>query len=228
MDNDRREHVAPAACTLDHIVVIAPTLRSGVEWVRDALGVAPQPGGAHREMGTHNCLLRLGESAYLEVIAVDADAPAPDRPRWFGLDRLALDDAPRLAAWVARTADIRAAHSVCGEPLGGIERMSRGDLSWLITIPEDGSLPQAGAAPMLIEWATGTPHPATRLDDSRHELLQLQVFHAQPDRIAAVLDSIGFEGAVRMHPSPPDAPPCLLARIRTPNGIRVLGNALSG
>ncbi|WP_393939598.1 VOC family protein [Piscinibacter sakaiensis] len=60
-------------------------------------GCAPEGGGAHPHMGTHNRLLRLGDHCYLEVIAIDPAAPPPARARWFGLDRLAPDAAPRLA-----------------------------------------------------------------------------------------------------------------------------------
>jgi hypothetical protein len=73
-------------CTIDHLTVTAPTLESGAEYVRRALGVTPGPGGQHPRMGTHNLLLRLGESAFLEVIAPEPGSCRPDRPRWFGLD----------------------------------------------------------------------------------------------------------------------------------------------
>ena len=57
-------------------------------------------------MGTHNRLASLGPTEFLEVIAVDPDAPLPERPRWFGLDR--FDDAPRLGTWMLATPDIEA------------------------------------------------------------------------------------------------------------------------
>ena len=71
---------------LDHIAVIAPSLAAGIAYVHDVLGVEPPKGGAHPQMGTHNHLLRLGEDVFLEVIAVDPDAPQPAHRRWFGLD----------------------------------------------------------------------------------------------------------------------------------------------
>ena len=117
--------------TLDHIVVAAPTLKSGVEWVRDTLDATPEYGGMHPRMGTHNCLLNLGGQTYLEVIAPDPNAPDPGRPRWFELDSLNRDSPPRLAAWVARSTDIKAAVAAASEPLGVIEPMSRGKLNWL-------------------------------------------------------------------------------------------------
>ena len=66
---------------LDHIAVVAPDLAAGVAWVRDVLGVEPPRGGKHPQMGTHNCICcALGEDVFLEVIAVDPDAPKPAAP----------------------------------------------------------------------------------------------------------------------------------------------------
>ena len=157
----------PPATRLDHLVVVAPTLDAGAAWVRSALGADTRPGGRHDRMGTHNLLLRLGPDNYLEVIAVDPAAPPPGRPRWFGLDDLAPDTAPRLAAWVARADDLDAAVAASPEPLGPVEPMTRGDLSWRLTIPPDGSVPLGGARPLLIRWAartrpTGSPTTASR------------------------------------------------------------------
>jgi hypothetical protein len=209
-------------CELDHIVVTAPDLEIGAEWVRDLLGATPEPGGAHPAMGTHNRLLRLGDKAYLEVIAPNPAAPPPQRPRWFELDRVERDSPPRLAAWVARTPDIRSAADACSEPLGKVEPMSRGELEWLITIPQGGSLPLGGVAPMLIEWQTRV-HPAARLRESGCALLELEGFHPEPERAVRLLRSIGLEGAVRVSALPAGSRPHLLARVRTPGGVRELG-----
>ncbi|MGH6623755.1 MAG: VOC family protein, partial [Burkholderiaceae bacterium] len=88
---------------LDHLIVACSDLATGVSWVAERLGVEPQPGGRHEAMGTHNALLRLGARCYLEVIAIDPEAAAPARPRWFGLDdettRTALARSPALLTW---------------------------------------------------------------------------------------------------------------------------------
>jgi len=206
---------------LDHIAVAAPDLATGADFVERALGVRPQPGGAHPRMGTHNLLLRLGASTYLEVIAPDPAAPRPPRPRWFELDRLAPDAPPRLATWIARTDDIVAARAACGPRHGQIEPMTRGALSWRITIPADGSLPQGGAAPTLIQW-DAEPHPASRLDDLGCNLHLLEVFHADPAGLRAMLDAVSFAGPVEVHGLPAGAAPYLRAHIRTPQGLRAL------
>jgi Glyoxalase-like domain len=68
------------ACELDHPVITAPTLTAGTAWVESTLGVTPQPGGKHQRMATHNALLSLGDSTYLEVIAPDPAASRPEQP----------------------------------------------------------------------------------------------------------------------------------------------------
>lgn len=214
----------PHGCELDHIVVTAPTLRAGVEWVRERLGATAELGGAHVGMGTHNCLLKLGDAVYLEVLAPDPNAPQPARPRWFSLDRLAQDAPPRLTAWVASTGDLRAAVRASPERLGNVEPMRRGALDWLITIPEDGSLPLGGAAPILIEWLA-PPHPASRLRESGCMLVRLEIASAEAGRVERLLDAIGFTGEVQIRPVEAGARPLLLAHVRTASGIVRLGDS---
>jgi len=207
--------------TLDHLVVTAPNLKSGVQWVRDALGVTPELGGKHPRMGTHNCLLRLGEQTYLEVISPDPNAPDPGRPRWFALDQVKPGDSARLAAWVARTGDIVQAAAAAGESLGTVEPMERGDLNWLITVPDDGLLALGGVAPILIEWRT-PKHPAAGLRESGCELLQLDLYHPQPERVERVLQTIGTDGRKLRLQSSGGRAPRLVATVRTPGGIKTL------
>jgi hypothetical protein len=204
---------------IDHLVVTAPSLDAGAAYVRNALGVSPRPGGEHARMGTHNMLLRLGESTYLEVIAANPAAPRPTRPRWFALDALAADAKPSLATWVARTGDIRAGNEAAAEQLGGVESMSRGALEWLITVPADGSLPLDGVAPALIEWHTDA-HPASHLDDYGLSLKKLELFHPDPERVAHLLKSLAIDGPVVVQKSAVAAR--LVAHIDTPQGTRVL------
>lgn len=209
---------------LDHIVVVARNLAEGVEFVRRALGVAPQTGGEHTSMGTHNCLLRLGDKTYLEVIAINPGAPRPARSRWFGLDGLPADHTPRLAAWVARTGDI-AATAAASPIVGKVTPMSRGSLSWHITIRDDGNAPMQGVAPSLIQWPSGI-HPADKMPDSGCTLIALEGHHDDAAEVSSVLKSIGFDGAFRVLPHSGDTPH-LLAHIRTPAGMRRLSTALS-
>ena len=185
--------------------MVAPDLESGSSFIKDILGVEPGPGGEHAKMGTHNRLLRLGDDVYLEVIAVNPAAPPPGRPRWFGMDR--APERPYLATWVARS-DAIDSFPLLGDP----EAMSRGDLSWRLTVTRDGSLPCGGVAPALIQWPGR--NPAQRMAEQGCSLVELEGFHPEPERIRSVLDAIGFQGMFSVKKGPPS----LVAHIRTAHG----------
>jgi hypothetical protein len=203
---------------LDHFAIAATDLASGTAWLEARLGVALAPGGTHPRMGTHNRVLRLGDGLYLELIAIDPDVPQPGRPRWFGLDEPALAarlvERPRLVAWVAATDDLDAATVASPFPLGPVHEMTRGDLVWRITIPDDGRSVEGGAVPTLIEWPPGV-HPTNRMPDAGCTLEQLTIHHPEPARIRAGLDAIGLvDLSVRVV----EGVPSLAASITTPTG----------
>jgi len=210
-------------CFMDHLTVTASSLQAGVEYVRRALGVTAEPGGAHPRMGTHNCLLKLGDRLFLEIIAVDPAARHPGRARWFQLDRPDPSRPVRLAAWVARTDNIRVAASASPVPLGPVEPISRGGLHWSITVPEDGALPLEGIVPALIEWPDGV-HPAAALADRGCHIDRLEGFHPDPALVNRVLAAIGYEGEFHVFPTAPGQPSSLVAHVRTPAGMRRLGS----
>ena len=185
------------ASEIDHLVVTASSLEAGVAFVEAELGCRMQPGGQHPQMGTHNRLLRLGTNVYLEVLAIDPTAAAPERARWFGLDQLTAADAPRLSAWVMRTQSIHELAARCPEPLGAVELMRRGELEWWITIPPDGRCVMGGAMPPLIEWRTKSP-PATRLPESGIELLELELRHHETAQLQKWFEIAGFQGSIRL------------------------------
>jgi hypothetical protein len=184
---------------VDHLVIVADTLEQGSQWCERTFGVAPVAGGHHALMGTHNRLLAIaGErfpNVYLEVIAIDRDAPAPDRPRWFGMDDPALQaavrEAPRLVHAVARTTMIEMVRwglINCGlnpgVPIAAERDTPAGLLKWRITLRDDGRTECAGALPTLIEWQG--PHPCDRLPASSVTLRELTL-RGVPTQAADVL-----------------------------------------
>lgn len=209
-------------CEIDHLTVTAPDLAIGAAYVERTLGVALQPGGEHPRMGTHNLLLKLGDALFLEVIAVNPATARPPRPRWFALDELRADAAPRLVHWVARTHAMQSAPAEYLEHAGAIETMTRGDLRWLITIPSDGALPMGGAVPALIEWQTPV-HPAARLHDKGCTLRGFEIHTAEPRRVGALLDSLALGAAVTLVPLPAGEATRLIAHVDTPAGLRSIG-----
>lgn len=180
---------------LDHLVVASRTLEEGAAWLEARLGVAPVAGGKHAAMGTHNRLLSLGPDAYLEIIAIDSDAPPPSRPRWFSLDEPAmrgrLARAPGLAHWVVRTDDLGAIRAALGDCVGEVLDLERGDYRWRIGVPADGSLPEGGAFPTFIQWL-GDRHPVAALPDAGCRLEWLAIRSPRAEAIEAELDALGM------------------------------------
>lgn len=184
---------------LDHIVIAAPSVAEGVAYVRDLTGIDMPAGGEHPQMGTHNHLVRLGTDEFLEVIAVNPDAPVPARPRWFGLD--APVPKPRLAHWVVRCTDMAASRPHLPDCLGPAIHLTRGALGWLLTVPEDGSLPMDGAMPSLLEWQS-EPLPPTRMAGAGAELRSLTVSHPQAEDIEGSLRNSLCDGRIRFETGP--------------------------
>jgi hypothetical protein len=205
---------------LDHIVFAAESLEAGREWMEDRLGVCAQGGGAHPGRGTHNALWRLGE-AYLELLAPDPDAPAPDGPRLFGVDgpgmRTLLAAGPRLIAWVAAADDLDAALAAAPFPIGAPTAMSRGRLHWRLTVGEGGRPPLGGLGPALIEWPKGA-HPVAMMSDPGLRLRRFSARSPDPDALRTGLAAIGADGLVEVEPTP--GAPRLACEIETRTGRR--------
>jgi hypothetical protein len=195
---------------LDHIVIVATTLEQGVFWTEQKLGVKLQTGGKHSMFGTHNALLRLDEKVYLEVLAIDPDAPTPTRARWFGMDYFSGE--PKLIHWVARSQNLEPQVQMFPE-LGRIISASRGDLHWQITVPDDGHLNSNGLIPTLIRWQG--IHPTTILESRDCKLIRLSALHPEPEHLKRTLEQLGILAALEVSYAPT---PQLIAIIQTPQG----------
>jgi hypothetical protein len=194
--------------TLDHLAVTCADLGAGTAWVEQRLGQPTEPGGQHALFATHNRLIRLGDGAYLEVIAPDTDAPPPARPRWFALDRAGP---PVLGNWIVRSDSLTGLPPDAGEVLS----LSRGALHWQIAVPSDGSLPWRGGFPTVIAWGDGVPHPSTRLPDRGLRLVALDILHPDADLLHGLMAERLPDPRVTFVPA---AAPSLRARIATPGG----------
>ena len=208
---------------LDHITVIAPDLAEGVAHVRACLDLDVPFGQRHGYMGTHNHLLQLGGSVYLEIVALDPEGRDPGRSRWFGLDdqksvRRAWDEGRRLRGWVARADGIDAVLAGPEALFGRKIALPPVDSSFDFAIPDDGSLPFGGAMPSLID-RRGKPRSMAAIADLGARLRSLVLAHPEPDTIATLSGELAI-----------DRPPAIVqgsalryrAEIETPTGIKEL------
>jgi len=216
---------------IDHLIVAADTLAQGVAWCESTLGVTPGPGGRHALMSTHNRLLKIATEAfpdaYLEIIAIDPEAPPPGRARWFGLDTPALQQrlrslGPQLIHAVARSTmlDMHRWGLITvgqrpGDPVAASRDTPEGRLEWQILLRDDGGFDCAGALPTLLQWKGR--HPAQAMPDSGVTLRALAL-NGVPDRARDVLRLRGVAVSA-------GAGPALRATLATPLGDVTLESA---
>jgi hypothetical protein len=195
--------------TLDHIAIGTTDLATGTRDIATALGVPLQKGGKHAHYGTHNTLLNLGD-IYLEVIAKDPSA-LPKRPTWFNLDHFTGPTRP--ANWICRTDDFSEALPETGPPV----QLSRDDIRWELTVPDDGSLPFDGAYPSLLKWGDGITSPARALPDQGCRLITWTIIHPDAESIAQQVPLSDPRIHFQIGQSP-----AFRALLHTPNGPVVL------
>ena len=211
---------------LDHIVVVAAVLEEGVAFCEKTLGVKMIKGGEHARVETHNYLLNLDESIYLEVIAINPAARTVDWPRWFGMDlpeaRRRAEKGPYLATFVARTTDIVAAAKALPS-LGPVRDMQRGDFQWQITIPDDGGMVEGGTVPTMIQWPAGV-HPTWNMPLSGCRLERLEIAHPDTAHLRTLWSTIGLQPRRKLtiRDAEYDEAPRISAVFATPNGMRTI------
>lgn len=192
----------------DHGVFAVQDLSVGQEYWQDKFGFQLPVGGQHPRMGTHNLLTATGQNQFLEMIAIDPQAPAPSQPRWFNLDdsiQHQRSAVPSPLTWVVATDDIAQAVEAAkqaGFPVGNIIEMTRGDLRWLITVRPDGKLVENGCFPILIEWPRGLAHPAGQMTDCQIRYQVIRLCHPQPERLRQGLKAIGADQMVEILSAP--------------------------
>jgi hypothetical protein len=182
---------------LDHLVVAVPDVAAAQRAVADALGVSPEIGGSHPDIGTCNALLSLGGDQYLELIGPDPKAVTPGElaRRVASLESaeiwgfaVASQDLDSLAER-ARGLGLRTVGPTVGSrrtPAGELLRWRALGLS---------SLEFGGLVPFAIDWLD-TPHPARTSPQGPH-LEAWHVAHPRPDDLRALYAELGV--ALNVH-----------------------------
>ena len=206
---------------IDHFTVGAASLEAGASALHEALGLTIPKGSKHDAMSTHNCVCQAGNSSFFELISIDPEAPDPGRARWFSLDdpatKAKIADRPRALNWVVNTPDLDAV--VAGSPvdLGEIVHFQRGDRTWRLTVPADGSMVEGGLIPAFIEWSPG-PHPSTGQQDIGLRLERIVLTHPDPEAMKTALAALNVDQLAEVQ----EGERGLSFRVSTENGSFVL------
>lgn len=206
---------------IDHFAIGAATLDQGAAALKKALGVEVPLGGKHAAMGTHNRVMQAGNESFLEILAIDREAPDPGRARWFTLDRPAtrkrIGERPRALCWVVNTGDLDAVVAASPVDLGEVVAFRRGDRTWRLTVPADGGLPEGGLLPAFIEWSPG-PHPSAAQQDLGVRLRRILLQHPDPDDLRGRLQKLGVDRLATVRAGEK----ALAFELDSPNGIVTL------
>ena len=204
--------------SLDHLLWAGADLDAAVSELEARSGVRAVYGGSHPELGTRNALARLGDGAYLEVIA-----PDPSLAQGAFAERLAGIAAPELLMWAVRTDDasaVVAQANASGYGAVVVEgSRSRPDgrvLRWKqIFVTGHGAGP---LVPFFIEWLDAE-HPSLDAPPGL-ALASFRIEGPLPHALRTVFAALGVRVAVRKAPRER-----LVAELDTPKGRVTLASA---
>jgi hypothetical protein len=101
---------------------------------------------------------------------------------------------------------------------GELLTVSRGDLTWQITVPKSGKLPLDGFAPAIIDWM-GASTPADRLPDVGCTLEKFVVSHPHAISLRSFLSPLHSDPRLDVRGS---EVPSFHATLKTPKGTFTL------
>ncbi len=163
---------------LDHVVIAANTLEEGTSYIENKLLIKLSNIGYHSEMGTHNRVVKISKSVYLEVISIDPNCGHLKSKRWFNLDSLKLQSqlrkSPRVIGYVIENQDITIL-----KYYEAFFRASRGKYKWKFAMPRNNSsilvdqFYLSGIIPSLINWES--EKPINKMEDNHLNLEEIQI-----------------------------------------------------
>ena len=166
---------------LDHIVFAASTLEEGTSFIENKLQVKLSGIGYHKDMGTHNRVVKINQSVYLEVISIDPDSDAKPK-RWFNLDcpklQSKLRKSPQVIGFVIESDNEKILKYY--EPFF---RASRGEYKWQFSMPSTKNNDlvdqtyRNGVMPSLIKWEN--EKPIDRMKNNHLDLQKLEIILTQ-------------------------------------------------
>ena len=164
--------------SLDHIVFGSFTLDEGTKFVENILQAKLSEIGYHKDIGTHNRVIRISEKVYLEVIAIDPKTSKLNNRKWFNLDNSKLQSklkkSPQVIGYVIENDDVSITKYY--DPFF---ESSRDIYKWQFAMPTlknnilDSEIIEAGMIPSLISWKSDKP--VYQMKKNQFELISLEI-----------------------------------------------------
>ncbi len=163
---------------LDHIVLGACTLERGTEFVEDILQAKMSDIGYHKDMGTHNRVIRINDDVYFEVVAIDPEIKNFKHRRWFNLDnqnlQLKLKKVPQIIGYVVENNN-----KIPLKYYNPFFNASRLNYRWQFAMPKykynilDYQIIETCIIPSLISWKS--EKPIYQMNTNQFELIKLEI-----------------------------------------------------
>ncbi len=180
---------------LDHIVFGAINLEEGTLFVESILQAKLSDIGYHKDMGTHNRVIRISEDVYLEVIAIDPKMKKLKNRKWFNLDNLNLQSklkkSPQIIGYV-----IKNNHMKLSKYYDPFFEASRANYKWKFAMPTckknilDSEIIETGIIPSLISWKS--EKPVYQMKKNQFELISFEIqLSEKQQHINTFLSSFG-------------------------------------
>ncbi len=206
--------------SIDHIVVLSPSVKTGCRYIRAKTGTTPVYGGEHTGFGSCNYLLSLGDLQYLEVFAPLNEPTSKDTENeWLRTCRslelpkpytfcVAVDDFDALALVLSN-------HNIATTgPIKMQRQPAEGDpLQWQLLTCFDNRF--GPVFPFFIKW-DDCEHPA-KTSPVGCSLHNIAVRHPQAEELSAVFDALDLHVAVQQSQTA-----ALDVVLSTPNGCTTL------
>lgn len=175
---------------IDHLVVGSPTIDEGIDWAKDLFDFTPQAGGIHEGYGTHNVLLGLGPTAYLEIVARDPKQAIIPK-HWIPADQVKQ---VKLIGWASTHQDLTCYTRQHADLLGKCASMKRqkpdGSLiHWKMSYPRFELFD--GLVPFFIDWGK-TRHPGQVLDEIG-KITAFSLHHPEHAQLHIALKNLGLD-----------------------------------
>ena len=162
---------------LDHIVFGSYTLEEGTVFVENMLQAKLSDIGYHKDMGTHNRVIRISENVYLEVVAIDPKRKNLKNRKWFNLDNSNLQSklkkSPQIIGYVIENNDRN-----INKYYDPFFEASRDRYKWKFAMPTfnnilDSEIIETGIIPSLISWKS--EKPIYQMKKNQFELISFEI-----------------------------------------------------
>jgi hypothetical protein len=164
--------------SLDHIVFGSFNLDEGTKFVENILQAKLSEIGYHKDIGTHNRVIRISEKVYLELISIDPKTNKLNNRKWFNLDNSKLQSklkkSPQVIGYVIENDDMNITKYY--DPFF---ESSRNIYKWQFAMPTfnnnilDSEIIEAGMIPSLISWKSDKP--VYQMKKNQFELISLEI-----------------------------------------------------